>query len=87
LIAEEASRLAKLLPCSVIEAVAARLERFDGLNLGMVRDQIAQAVPSPHHRAFVVAFLDRWRSEAADLRNCDRAIGLGDRWTGRPRTD
>ncbi len=67
LIAEEASRLAKLLPFSVVEMVADRLERCDGSDLGTLRDQIAQAVPSPHHRALVVAFLDRWRSEAAHV--------------------
>jgi phosphatidylserine/phosphatidylglycerophosphate/cardiolipin synthase-like enzyme len=66
-IAQEASRLAKLLPSSVVEAVAARLERCDGSDLGMLRDQIAQAVPSPHHRALVAAFLDRWRSEAGGV--------------------
>lgn len=67
LIAEEASRLAKLLPPSVVEAVAARLERGDGSDRGTLRDQIAQAVPSPHHRALVVGFFDRWGSEAAGV--------------------
>lgn len=67
LIAEEASLLAKLVPSSVIEAIAGRLERCEGSDVGILREQIAQAVPSPHHRAFVVAFLDRWRSEAGDV--------------------
>ncbi len=67
LIAEEASRLAKLLPPSVIEAVADRLERSGSLDLGALRGQIAQSVPSPHHRSIVVAFLDRWRSEAGGV--------------------
>jgi phosphatidylserine/phosphatidylglycerophosphate/cardiolipin synthase-like enzyme len=67
LIAEEASRLARLLPSSVIEAVAARLGRADGSSLGTLRGQVAQAVPGPHHRALVVAFLDRWISEAAGV--------------------
>ncbi|WP_406699439.1 DISARM system phospholipase D-like protein DrmC [Singulisphaera sp. Ch08] len=67
LIAEEASRLAKLLPPSVVEAVAARLERGDGSDRGSLRSQIAQAVPSPHHRSLVVAFLDRWGSEAGGV--------------------
>ena len=67
LIAEEASRLAKLLPPSVVEAVAARLEAGDGPDGGSLRGRIAQAVPSPHHRSLVVAFLDRWRSEAGDV--------------------
>ena len=67
LIAEEASRLAKLLPPSVVEAVAARLERGDGSDRGILRAQIAQAVPSPHHRSLVIAFLDRWEKEAGSV--------------------
>jgi phosphatidylserine/phosphatidylglycerophosphate/cardiolipin synthase-like enzyme len=67
MIAGEAGRLAKLLPPSVVEAVAARLERGDGLNWGALRGRVARALPSPHHRSLVVAFLDRWRTEAVDL--------------------
>jgi phosphatidylserine/phosphatidylglycerophosphate/cardiolipin synthase-like enzyme len=67
LIAEEAARLAKLLPPSVVEAVAARLECGDGPDGSSLRGRIVQAVPSPHHRSLVVAFLDRWRSEAGDI--------------------
>ena len=65
LIATEASRLARLLPPSVLEAVAARLARSDASDWGALRAQIAQAVPSPNHRALAVAFVDLWRSEAA----------------------
>src|SRR4051794_23199993 len=65
LIAEGASRLAKLLPPTVVEAVAVRLERGDGSDRGALRDRIAQIVPSPHHRSLVVAFLDRWDRDAA----------------------
>ena len=32
-----------------------------------MRGGIARAVPSPHHRALVVAFLDRWGSEAGGV--------------------
>ncbi len=67
LIAEEASRLAKLLPPSVVEAVAARLECGDGPDASSLRGRIAQTVPSPHHRSLVVTFLDRWRSQANDI--------------------
>ena len=67
LIAAEAARLAKLLPQTVVEAVADRLERGDGADRGTLRGQIARAVPSPHHRSLVVAFLDRWGSEAAGV--------------------
>jgi phosphatidylserine/phosphatidylglycerophosphate/cardiolipin synthase-like enzyme len=66
-IAEEASRLAKLLPHSVVEAVAARLEEYDGPDRGALRVRVAQAVPGPHHRALVVAFLDRWWSVAGGV--------------------
>lgn len=41
LIAEEASRLAKLLPPSVVEAVAARLECGDGPDASSLRGRIA----------------------------------------------
>jgi phosphatidylserine/phosphatidylglycerophosphate/cardiolipin synthase-like enzyme len=67
LIAEEANRLVKLLPSSVVEAIAARLERDDGSDRGALRGRLAQAVPSPHHRALVTDFLDRWHSAAAGV--------------------
>ena len=67
LIAEGASRLAKLIPPSVVEAVAARLAGSDGSDWGTLRDRIARAVPGPHHRPLVVAFLDRWRAEAGGI--------------------
>ena len=67
LIADEANRLAKVLPSSVVEGVATRIERCDGSDLGLLRDRIAQTIPIPHQRALVVAFLDRWRSEAGGV--------------------
>ena len=67
LIAAEATRLAQSLPPSVAEAVAARLEGGDGSDFGTLRGRVAQAVPSPHHRSLVVAFLDRWQSEAGGI--------------------
>lgn len=67
LIAEGASRLAKLLPPSVVEAVAARLAVSDGSDWATLRGQIARDVPGPHHRPHVVAFLDRWRSESGGV--------------------
>jgi phosphatidylserine/phosphatidylglycerophosphate/cardiolipin synthase-like enzyme len=76
LIAEEASRLAKHLPPSVITAVAARLERGDGSDRGALRGQIAQAVPSPHHRSLVVAFLDRWGRDAGGVLPQSVAVAL-----------
>jgi phosphatidylserine/phosphatidylglycerophosphate/cardiolipin synthase-like enzyme len=66
-IAEEAGRLVKQLPLSVVEAIAARLPDGDGLDWGALRGRVAQAVSSPHHRALVVDFLDRWRSEAVGI--------------------
>lgn len=67
LIAQEAGRLAKLLPSSVAEGIAARLEGDNDLDWGTLRCRAVQAVPSPHHRSAVVAFLDRWRSEAGAI--------------------
>ncbi len=63
-IAGEAYRLAKVLPSSVIEAIAIRLERSDGTDGGTMRGRIVQALPNPHHRALVAAFLDRWYRQA-----------------------
>jgi phosphatidylserine/phosphatidylglycerophosphate/cardiolipin synthase-like enzyme len=67
LIAKEATRLAKLLPQSVVEAVAAHLETNDGSDWETLRSTIARAVPGLHHRPLIVAFIDRWRSEAGGV--------------------
>src|SRR3954447_13717069 len=75
-IAEGTTRLARLLPPSVVEAVAARLETSDGSDWGTLRGQIARAVPSPHHRHLVVAFLDRWRTEAGGVLPQSVAVAL-----------
>ncbi len=52
-IAEEACRLARLLPCSVIEAVAARLARGEGTGIEVLKGQVARSIPGPHHLAVV----------------------------------
>jgi len=75
-IAQEASRLARLLPSSVVEAVAVQLELSNDPGLATLRGQIAQAIPSPHHRALVADFLDRWNSGAADVLPCAVAVAL-----------
>jgi phosphatidylserine/phosphatidylglycerophosphate/cardiolipin synthase-like enzyme len=67
LIAEEAGRLAKLLPFYVVRAVAALLVKGGDSDWGALRVQIAQVIPSPHYRGLAVAFLDRWRSEASGV--------------------
>ena len=67
LIAEEAERLARSLSASVAEGIAVRLEGGDGPDWGTLRSRVVQAVPSPHQRSLVVAFLDRWRSEAGEI--------------------
>lgn len=66
-IAEEVGRLARSLPPSVVEGVAVRLEGGEGIDASGLRSRIAQAIPSPHHRSIVIAFLDRWRSEAGEI--------------------
>jgi phosphatidylserine/phosphatidylglycerophosphate/cardiolipin synthase-like enzyme len=73
-IAEEACRLTRLLPYSVIEAVAARLGRGEGSET--LKGQVAQSVPGPHHRALVVAFLDVWSKEAPELLPDSVALAL-----------
>jgi phosphatidylserine/phosphatidylglycerophosphate/cardiolipin synthase-like enzyme len=75
-IAEESCRIARLLPSSVIEAVAARLGRSDGANPSSLRDQVARSVPGPHHRAVVVAFLDLWLTEAPAVLPVSVAVAL-----------
>src|SRR5689334_4467791 len=67
-IAEEAGRLVKQLPLSVVGAIASHLEDGDGFDWGVLRGRATQAVSSPHHRALVVDFLGRWRSEAGGIR-------------------
>jgi len=76
LIAEEAGRLARRLPSSVVDAVVARLEQGGSSDWGTVRARIAQAVPSAGQRAFVVGFLDRWQSEASGVAPQSVAIAL-----------
>jgi phosphatidylserine/phosphatidylglycerophosphate/cardiolipin synthase-like enzyme len=66
-IAEESVRLARLLPSSVVEAMAAGLQFSGDAEWSTLRARIAQGVPSPHQRALAVAFLDMWRSDAGEV--------------------
>src|SRR5258708_1430845 len=74
--AEEACRLARLLPSSVIEAVAARLGHDDGSGMGTLKAQVARSVSGPHHRALVVSFFDLWSREAPGVLPCAVAVAL-----------
>jgi hypothetical protein len=74
LIAEEASRLASQVPASVIETVAARLERSDGSDWADLRGQIALAIPTPNYRGAVISHLDRWRSKVPQV--SAQAVGV-----------
>ena len=73
MIAEEAKQLARLLPFSVAEAIAGRLEAGEGLDRRTLLSQVAQSLPSPHYRALVVGFFDKWRSDASEIR--PQAVG------------
>ena len=75
-VAEEAVHLARSLPSTVAEAVAARLEEGYGLDWAALRSRVTQSVPSPHHRSLIAAFLDRWRTEAGDLAPQAVAVAL-----------
>ena len=75
-IADEARRLAKLMPLAVIEAIASRLGSGDGLDSQTLRSQIAHSLPSPHHRSLVVAFFDAWRVSAGEVRAQSVAAAL-----------
>jgi phosphatidylserine/phosphatidylglycerophosphate/cardiolipin synthase-like enzyme len=66
-IAEESGRLARLLPSSVIEAIAACLNLSGGEDWSALRARIAKAVPTVNHRALAVAYLDAWRSDAGEV--------------------
>ena len=66
-IAEESGQLARLLPASVIEAVASGLHQSGVEPWPTRRARIGQAVPNPHHRALAVAFLDTWMSDAGEV--------------------
>ena len=69
LIAVEASRLAKLLPSSLIEAVAARLERCDGSDLGTLqRSCTGRPEPPP----------------PSPCRRIPRSLAVGGRWRRAP---
>jgi phosphatidylserine/phosphatidylglycerophosphate/cardiolipin synthase-like enzyme len=74
--AEEACRLARLLPSSVIEAVAARLGRDDGSGMETLKARVARSVSGPHHRALVAAFFDLWSGEAPGVPPCAVAVAL-----------
>jgi phosphatidylserine/phosphatidylglycerophosphate/cardiolipin synthase-like enzyme len=67
LIAEETARLAKQLPHSLINDLAARIEKGAGIDPNVVRNQVAQALPSPQYRAQAVAFVDAWKRDALDV--------------------
>lgn len=67
LIAEEATRLATLLPLSVVEAIAGRLQAGSALAGEQWRSQIVQGVPNPLHRALARGFLDRWARDAGHV--------------------
>ena len=66
-IAEEACRLVRLLPSSVIEAIADRLGQCLHDDWESLPRRVAQTVRGPHHRALVTTFLDRWRSAAPSV--------------------
>lgn len=75
-IAEEANRLARLLPVSVIEALVRGL----GTDLESVgafnRGRIVSAIAHPHYRSLAVAFLDGWRACAPTVPSSSIAAAL-----------
>jgi len=63
-IVEAATALASFLPTSTAEAVAGAILSSGKSNL---KAEISKRVPHHHHRGRALAFIDCWRSEAAEL--------------------
>jgi len=63
-IVEAATALASSLPTSTVETVAGAILTSSTSSL---KAEIAKRVPHHHHRDRALAFVDCWRSEAADL--------------------
>jgi phosphatidylserine/phosphatidylglycerophosphate/cardiolipin synthase-like enzyme len=75
-IAGESRRLARLLPFSVIESVVSRLEQGDSLDRDSLRNKVARSVPSAHHRALVIGYLDACRLAADPIPASALAVSL-----------
>jgi phosphatidylserine/phosphatidylglycerophosphate/cardiolipin synthase-like enzyme len=75
-IALAAVRLARQLPASLVEVVAPRLARADDRDARSLRRLIAQTLPSAHHRAAAVAFLDTWMSLSPEIHAQSAAASL-----------
>src|SRR3990167_8394662 len=72
-IVEAATALAGSLPCSTVEAVAGAILTSSTSSL---KAEIAKRVPHHHHRDRALAFVDGWRSQAADLDANVEAVAL-----------
>lgn len=72
-IVESAYSLACCLPSNTAEAVAAAILTCSE---GALRAEIAKRVPHHQHRDLAIAFVDRWRNEAADVDARTVAVGL-----------
>jgi phosphatidylserine/phosphatidylglycerophosphate/cardiolipin synthase-like enzyme len=72
-IVEAATALASSLPASTVEAVAGAILTSTNASL---KAEIAKRVPHHHYRDQVYSFVDRWRSEAADVAATVVAVAL-----------
>ena len=70
-IVEAVNALAKSLPTSTTESVAAAILNTSTANLNA---EIAKRVPQHHRRDMIMSFLNQWQTEASDLGA--EAIGL-----------
>lgn len=72
-IVEAATALASGLPTSTVEVVAGAILASGTASL---KAEIAKRVPHHHHRDRALAFVDCWRTEAADLNAAVVAVAL-----------
>lgn len=73
IIVEAATGLAGVLPSSTVESVAAAILSSGSSSL---KAEIGRRVPHHHHRDIALAFVDRWRHEAAHVEPNVVAVAL-----------
>jgi phosphatidylserine/phosphatidylglycerophosphate/cardiolipin synthase-like enzyme len=66
-LAREATRLAKIMPASVIEVLAHALGSAAAVETALDKGRIVEGIANPHHRSLAVEFLDGWWSKTSEL--------------------
>ncbi|HKQ78489.1 MAG TPA: hypothetical protein VJ810_32615, partial [Blastocatellia bacterium] len=63
----EAGRLARNLPLTFIQLLANSIDACDTDDWFASRSRIIQNIAHPNYRTLAAGFIDRWRSDAADM--------------------